>query len=84
MRLFVQASAIALLAMSTTAAVADRKHKHEPASVKAVLHANGFVSWDEIEWDDGRWEVDDARHRNGHVYDLDIRNGRIIRRERER
>lgn len=32
----------------------------------------GFVSWDEIEWDDGYWEVDDARRADGSQYDLKL------------
>ena len=32
----------------------------------------GVVSWDEIEWDDGLWEVDDARRADGSQYDLKL------------
>lgn len=53
------------------------------ASVVDVLRANGFVSWRKIERDDGKWEVEDARHASGRVYDLDIKNGRIIKWDRD-
>lgn len=78
------AAALALTATAVTAAHADRApNKAERASITSVLKANGFVSWGEIELDDGRWEVDNARHQSGRVYDLDIRGGRIVNRERE-
>ena len=78
-------AALVLSASATaTAAHADRyPTKGERSSVTSVLRAHGFVSWQDIERDDGRWEVDDARHRSGRVYDLDIVGGRIVRRERE-
>jgi hypothetical protein len=80
----VKFGAVLLLSTMATAAYADRNPtKREWSSVAHVLRAHGFVSWQEIEWDDGRWEVDDARHRSGRVYDLDIAGGRIVRRERE-
>lgn len=85
MKQAVKLGAVLLLSTMATAAYADRyPTKGERASVASVLRAHGFVSWQEIEWDDGRWEVDDARHHSGRVYDLDIAGGRIVRRERER
>lgn len=33
----------------------------ERAAIEASLKAAGYVSWEEIEFDDGLWEVDDAR-----------------------
>lgn len=84
MKRAVQLGAVILLSTAATAAHAERyPTKAESASVVSVLRANGFVSWEEIERDDGRWEVDNARHRSGRVYDLDIAGGRIVRRERE-
>lgn len=77
-------AAVVLMSTAATAAHADRwPNKAERASITSVLKANGFVSWGEIELDDGRWEVDNARHASGRVYDLDIRGGRIVNRERE-
>ncbi|MEQ1652829.1 MAG: PepSY domain-containing protein [Hyphomicrobium sp.] len=58
------------------------KHKH----VAHALHAKGFVSWDEIEWDDGVWEIDDARRADGSQYDLKLhpKTLHVIHRQRER
>lgn len=55
----------------------------ERAKITGVLKANGFTSWGEIERDDGKWEVDDAVHSSGRVYDIDIRGGRIVKWDRD-
>jgi hypothetical protein len=58
----------------------------ERAAIERVLQANGFVSWDDIEFDDGRrWEVDDARLANGEAYDVKLapETLRITRRTRD-
>lgn len=78
------ALAAAATAALATGASADRAPTAaERDRVAAVLSANGYVSWRKIERDDGRWEVDDARHAGGGVYDLDIRGDRIVKRDRE-
>ncbi len=61
----------------------QRVYRGDPGGVVETLYAHGFVSWRDIELDDGKWEVDDARHVNGGVYDLDIRRGRIVKWERD-
>lgn len=78
---------VALLA--ATPALADRPPSpDERAAVERVLRANGFVSWEEIELDDDgpRWEVDDARARDGRRYDIKIdpQTMRIMRRQLDR
>lgn len=78
--------AIGAAVLLPAAALADRPPTpQERAAVERVLRANGFVSWDDIEFDDGRWEVDDARLRNGQKYDVKLAPGtyRIIRRTRD-
>lgn len=53
----------------------DGHHKHGKHGNRHIahkLHHMGFVSWDEIEWDDGYWEVDDARRADGSQYDLKL------------
>lgn len=51
----------------------DRKPTAEElAAIEAVLRAAGYVSWDEIEFDDGVWEVDDARKADGAEHDLEL------------
>jgi len=45
----------------------------ERASIEDTLKQAGYVSWEEIEFDDGVWEVDDARKEGSTVkYDLKI------------
>lgn len=80
------AVALALLATTPMAstAFADRgptagERKH----IAKVLRAHGFVSWGEIERDDGKWEVDNAVTRTGKVYDVDVRGSRIVDWERD-
>ena len=58
----------------------------ERTAIERVLQSNGFVAWDDIEFDDGRrWEVDDARLANGEAYDLKLapETLRITRRTRD-
>ena len=68
------------------ALAADRlPTSEERAKIESVLKAEGFVSWGDIELDDNRvWEVDDARHSDGHEYDLDLdpQSLAIVKRER--
>jgi len=58
----------------------------ERTAIERVLTSNGFVSWDDIELDDGRrWEVDDARTASGEAYDVKLapETLRITRRTRD-
>lgn len=67
-------------------ALADRPPTaKERAAIEQKLRAQGFVSWEEIEFDDGKWEVDDARTRAGVEYDLklDPRTLKIVKRDRD-
>ena len=51
----------------------------ERAQIEQVLRANGYSTWDDIEFDDeeGLWEVDDARASDGKEYDLKLRPGSL-------
>jgi hypothetical protein len=67
-------------------AVADRAPTHEErAKIEAVLKQSGFTRWEEIEFDDGYWEVDDAIGADGVEYDLklDPKSFEIVRKERD-
>jgi hypothetical protein len=80
------AAAISTAVFATAAAADDRPATSaERAEVGSILKASGFTSWRKIEFDrdDRKFEVDDARHSNGRVYDVDIRGGRIVKRELE-
>lgn len=60
-------------AMPATARTPDRPPTAaERTEIEKVLRANGFTSWEDIELDDGRWEVDNARHKDNRVYDLEL------------
>ncbi|MDP3895522.1 MAG: PepSY domain-containing protein [Mesorhizobium sp.] len=71
----VAATAFLLVAALSIPALADDRAPtaDERARIEAVLKAEGFTGWGEIELDDDRvWEVDDARHSDGKKYDLEL------------
>jgi hypothetical protein len=56
-----------------TPAYADRDPTpEERARIMEALRAAGYDSPDDIELDDGVWEVDDARGSDGAEYDLEL------------
>lgn len=75
----------------TSATSADGRHPNqsERQRIERALTSAGYLSWGEIELDRdfGRriWEVDDARHKNGQRYDLELDAStlKIINRERD-
>lgn len=92
MRTSLIALAASLSLLPLSAALADRAPTAEERSaIEAALQAEGFTSWEEIEFDDDDddtddrlWEVDDARGADGVEYDLKLdRDYRIIKRERD-
>lgn len=68
--------ALALVALGTAVpAAADRgPTQTEAAAIAAKLTAEGFKSWNRIQFDpDGpKWKVDDARKLNGKTYDVQL------------
>ncbi len=74
----------AVLLVPVTSALADRDPTPEERTrIEAVLRAEGFTAWDDIEFeDDGHWEVDDAVGPDGREYDLHLDTDlNIIRRD---
>ncbi len=74
------------LSMSMGAAWADRPPSpQERRAIESVLREEGFIRWGQIELDDGKWEVDDARTSDGAKYDLELdpKSFRIVKRERD-
>jgi hypothetical protein len=72
---FLRTVALALVFGSWLAApaFADRQPTpHERAYIEAALHALGFQRWEEIELDDGFWQVDEAVRFDGREYDLKL------------
>ncbi len=61
------------VALACALALADRAPTPEERSrIESVLRAEGFSRWDDIELDDGVWEVDDAVGPDGREYDLKL------------
>jgi len=44
----------------------------ETTAVTAALTKAGFTKWGKVEFDDGKWEVDDAIGADGKKYDVDL------------
>jgi hypothetical protein len=71
-------TAAALLIAATTAAPAlsddDRAPTPEERErIEAALRGAGYTSWEEIDMDDGQWDVDDARRGDDpHEYDVHL------------
>lgn len=55
----------------------------ERSTLARVLNDAGFKSWRKIERDDGKWEVEDAVHQDGRVFDVDIRGTKIVKMDLE-
>lgn len=72
-------ASLALGALSFAANAADDRppNDEERAAIEKVLKAEGFSAWKEIEYDDRRWEIDDATHSDGKVYDVFL-NGKTM------
>lgn len=64
----------AVFGASAGFAFADRApNPAELTRIEQTLRAASYISWDEIELDDGVWEVDDARRvAGGQDCDVDI------------
>lgn len=78
--------ALALGLMIAAPAQADRPPTpDERTAIEKVLRENNFVSWEDIELDDGWWEVDNALMADKVVYDLKINPAtmQIEKRDRE-
>ncbi|MGQ4273284.1 PepSY domain-containing protein [Terrihabitans sp. B22-R8] len=67
------ALAAAAFLAPVSGAMADRlPNETEKAAITAALAERGFTSWKDIEFDDGRWEVDDARGADGVKHDIHL------------
>jgi hypothetical protein len=83
---FVAAVTVIIAPMLIQPAFADRvPTPEERSSIEQKLRSLGFQSWKEIELDDGKWEIDDARHSDGIKYDLklDPATLNVIKQERD-
>jgi hypothetical protein len=60
------------LAMSVPALADRAPTPEERTRIEAAVRAAGYTSWEEIELDDGVWEVDDAVDAEGKQWDLKL------------
>lgn len=77
-------AAIATAVLAIPAVADDRPATAtEEAEISPILGAAGFSTWKKIEFDAiaNKFEVVDARHSDGRLYDVDIRDGKIIERD---
>lgn len=88
-RLPIIAAAVGALGIAGPAlADDDRKPSAQEArAITAALNKAGYTDWEEIEFDrdDNRWEVDDAKDREGRRWDLHLapKTYAVIARDRE-
>ncbi|MGQ0456592.1 MAG: PepSY domain-containing protein [Hyphomicrobium sp.] len=52
------------------ATVVERAYTADDVAI--ALREQGFETWDDIDWDDGVWKIDDARRVDGREYDLKL------------
>lgn len=80
------AAAFAAGLAASAPAFADRMPTAEELGrIEAALKKEGFTRWDDIELDDGVWEVDDAVGADGVRYDLELdpKTLAIVKRKRD-
>ena len=76
-------AALALLAVQPASAADRPLTDDERTKLVAAMQAEG-CSGGEMEFDDGRYEVDDARCTDGRSYDLEFDAAfKLVRKERE-
>ena len=78
--------AAAVLLAPLAAAEARDPTPERRAQIEAALRDQGYTAWDDIdEEQNGRIEVDDARHADGKEYDLELdpQTLRVIKREED-
>lgn len=73
-KLFTTIAAAAMLAGMSGAVLADGRAPtaEEQASIETALKGQGFSAWGKVEFDDGKWEIDNAVHSDGKRYDVDL------------
>ncbi|HVX37549.1 MAG TPA: PepSY domain-containing protein [Hyphomicrobium sp.] len=73
-RIKIAAAILASSAFIAGVAFADGRPPtaEETSAISAALTKAGFSKWGKIEFDDGKWEVDDAIGADGKKYDVDL------------
>lgn len=77
-------AALTILIGAAESALAREPTAEERARIESVLRAEGFTRWDDIEFDDGKWEIDDAVDADGRTWDVDLDAAfKVISRKRD-
>ena len=71
-RLLTLVASVLLASVSSGMAQDRAPTSQERVQIEQVLRAEGFTRWDEIELDNGIWEVDDAIGPDKREYDLKL------------
>ncbi|MFC7474616.1 PepSY domain-containing protein [Dankookia sp. GCM10030260] len=80
--IFATAAAVPLLA-APPAWAGRPPTAEERARIETALRGLGYVRWDDIEFEHGVWEIDDARAADGREYDLKLNPDTLAVVERE-
>jgi hypothetical protein len=73
-RIRTAAAVLAATCFAAGLAMADGRAPtaEETTAVSAALTKAGFSKWGKIEFDDGKWEIDNAVGTDGKMYDVDL------------
>ncbi len=63
---------VTLLAAGIAMADGRAPTASESSAVEAALTKAGFSKWGKVEFDEGKWEIDDAVGTDGKRYDVDL------------
>ncbi len=70
----IAAALVVATAFATGSAMADGRAptSEEATAVGQALSKAGFSTWGKVEFDDGKWEIDNAVGADGKKYDVDL------------
>ena len=70
----VAAATVLIIAASPTVAATGARPptKEERTTIEGKLTAGGFKDWKKIEFEEGLWKIDEAKHTDGKKYDLEL------------
>jgi hypothetical protein len=73
-RFTIAAAFVAATSLVASVALADGRPPtaEETSAISTALTQAGFTKWGKVEFDDGKWEVDNAIGADGKQYDVDL------------
>lgn len=82
-RILALAGAASLLLSAHSALAGRAPTAEERPQIEAALRAQGYTVWEEIEFNDGVWKVEEAKTPDGKEYNLKLQPGslQVISRE---